>query len=61
MAVCNFCSEEFDDRLAECPNCGISVYETGAVKEDIYICPVCGAENSPGETKCQYCCSLFTD
>ncbi|RLD53364.1 MAG: hypothetical protein DRI94_00025 [Bacteroidetes bacterium] len=57
--VCKFCGESFDDVLRECPNCGISFDETGVLKEADYICPVCGAENPPGERKCSFCCSLF--
>ncbi|NPA68977.1 MAG: hypothetical protein GXO50_10250 [Chlorobi bacterium] len=56
---CKFCGEQIPDNVFECPNCGINIDETGTLKSDVYICPVCGAENPPGERKCNYCCSLF--
>ncbi len=57
--VCKFCGEAFDDILNDCPNCGISINETEILKESVFFCPVCGAENPPGERKCHFCCSLF--
>ncbi len=56
---CKFCQEEIPDNSFICPNCEIPVNETGVPEEEVYICPVCGAENQPGERKCKYCCSLF--
>lgn len=56
---CVFCGEKIEDNISECPNCGIAVNETDTLKKDVFVCPVCGAENSPGERKCSYCCSLF--
>ena len=57
--ICKFCHEEIPENFFECPNCGIPANETGIPKEDRYICPVCGAENPPGERKCVFCCSIF--
>ncbi|NOZ34182.1 MAG: hypothetical protein GXO80_02665 [Chlorobi bacterium] len=57
--ICNFCKEKIPDDAFECPNCKIPTDETGILKEAVYICPVCGAENPPGERKCMFCCSLF--
>ncbi len=59
MVFCRFCGEEIPEDAFICPNCNISVNETGIPKDNVFICPVCGRENPPEERKCNYCCSLF--
>lgn len=56
--TCKFCGETVEEDFLICPECGLSQDENGTVR-DVYICPVCGAENLPGQRKCDFCCSLF--
>ena len=54
---CKYCKEEVPGNEEICPNCGILLYDKN--KSDVFICKICGFENSISNTKCNYCCSII--
>ena len=56
---CPTCNETIDEQDLICPNCNELIIK-GDVKNQDYVCKVCGAENEAGSKSCAFCCSIIS-
>ena len=58
--ICPNCGGQVSSDDLLCPHCNELIIDNPQ-ETKVFVCPVCGAENPPGETKCRFCCSIMPE